>query len=83
MGKFKDLTGTTFGEWTVLERAEGTKGSKDSKWLCRCSCGTERVVCANNLKNGGSLSCGCLKIINNDLTGKVFNKWTVLKKVGK
>lgn len=81
MSVAKDLTGEKFGEWTILSRAENTKSGV--MWNCRCSCGIERKVSNSNLKSGGSLSCGCLKIINNDLTGKVFNRWTVLKKVGK
>ncbi len=28
-------------------------------WFCRCECGTEREVCAGNLLNGLSTSCGC------------------------
>jgi hypothetical protein len=29
--------------------------------MCRCDCGTERTVTANNLLNGNSASCGCLQ----------------------
>lgn len=42
MGKFVDLIGQTFGEWTVLSYA-GVKG-KNGYWLCRCSCGKEQEV---------------------------------------
>lgn len=44
-----DLAGKTFGEITVLSRAENTKCGK-TQWLCRCSCGKEWIVQAGNLK---------------------------------
>lgn len=57
-----DLCGKRYGKWTALKRvplekptANGTK----SGWLCRCDCGTERVVLARNLVSGATKSCGC------------------------
>lgn len=76
MAKFKDLTGMTFSEWTVLERAEDGK-SKNVRWLCRCSCGTERTLSKQSLLLNKSKSCGCL----DDLTDKVFGEWTSLYRV--
>jgi hypothetical protein len=55
MMTFTDLTGQRFGLWTVLAYA----GNHPTKWLCRCDCGSERVVRAGNLKSGISNSCGC------------------------
>lgn len=55
---FKDLTGQRFNRWVILSRAENYRG-KYSAWLCRCDCGTERVVKAVNLKTNTSQSCGC------------------------
>lgn len=52
------LVGKRFWRWTVLSFAKRT--SKDSLWLCRCDCGTERIVGANHLKSNGTMSCGCL-----------------------
>lgn len=51
--KGQNLKGMHFGEWEVLRYAG------DFKWHCRCSCGTERDVLAQNLLNGRSTSCGC------------------------
>lgn len=59
--RFADLTGLRFGRWTVLERAENTRGGM-SRWLCRCECGNARVVRAAQLRRGASLSCGCLSV---------------------
>jgi hypothetical protein len=55
-----NLLGRTFGRLTVKERAPQEKYSKP-QWICICSCGTERTFFADNLKNGKSLSCGCLR----------------------
>lgn len=60
MAQLEDLTGKIFGHWTVIKRAENNK-SGSAMWLCRCECGTEKVVSAQMLKNGKSKSCGCHK----------------------
>lgn len=53
-----DLTGKTFGRWTVLGYS-GQGKSRGTMWLCRCECGTEKTVDSASLRRGGSLSCGC------------------------
>ena len=70
-----DLTGKIFGEWTVLKRSDNNKG-KTPKWLCECSCGEKRNVNGSNLRDGISMSCGCLN--KNNLTGKKFGMVSVL-----
>jgi hypothetical protein len=60
--RYHDLTGATYGRWTVL-KLHDTK--PQPKWLCRCECGTERAVKAASLTQHVSASCGCLK---NELT---------------
>ena len=57
---FIDLTGQKFGRWTVIKKVPNLK-SRDSKFLCKCECGTEREVLGKNLRNGRSSSCGCYK----------------------
>lgn len=59
MGKFKDLTGMTFGRWTVVSRANNHSGA-GVRWACQCSCGTQRDVIGLSLTSGASKSCGCL-----------------------
>jgi len=53
----KDLTGMLFGDLIVLIR-DGSRG-KSVLWRCACSCGGEKVVLGQNLKNGSVRSCGC------------------------
>ena len=55
-----DLTGQRFNRWTVLA-FNGVLSNGHAQFLCRCDCGTERVVTAARLKNGNSKSCGCLR----------------------
>ena len=52
-----DLTGKTFGKWKVLRFVE--KRKRTCYWLCRCQCGTEKLVSGATLIRGTSKSCGC------------------------
>lgn len=79
----QDLTGRQFERWTVTGPcAEQEDGGR--RWLCRCSCGTERYVLERSLLYGGSRSCGCLRLENSgrkprhDLTGRTFGDLTVV-----
>jgi len=56
MRKAIDLLGMKFNKWTVVERAE-SKSDGSLRWLCRCECGKESIVTANNLRRGGSKQC--------------------------
>lgn len=71
MGKLVDLTGQSFGRWTVLNR-EGKKGGFVS-WLCRCECGKRNVVASNSLRTGNSKSCGCYTLEKITTHGKNKN----------
>lgn len=65
--RFNDLTGKTFGRWTVLEKTR--KQQRNQVYLCRCECGNMREVTQSNLTQGKSQSCGCLQ---KELTSKRF-----------
>jgi hypothetical protein len=60
-----DLTGQTFGRWSVVRRGETRtreypdKVRRYSFWVCRCECGKVREVAQDLLKQGRSTSCGC------------------------
>lgn len=55
----QDLTGKRFGRWTVIDGQIQGK-----KVLCRCDCGTEKMVDKDNLVRGLTKSCGCYKAEN-------------------
>lgn len=61
MGTFIDLTGQRFGRLVALRRSENTPNNRVT-WLCRCDCGTEKIVAAYRLRDDTTKSCGCLGI---------------------
>jgi len=58
MPAFIDISNQRFGRLAVIERAE--QSGRNTMWRCRCDCGRETIVQANNLRRGASKSCGCL-----------------------
>lgn len=74
MPERQKLEGKRFGKWTVLEYVG------KQKYLCRCDCGTEKVVKGGTLKEGRSLSCGCSNK-RFDYIGKKIDRLTVLRKL--
>ena len=68
-----DILGQKFSAWLVVAPAP-LKG-RSIRWLCRCDCGTERVLYSQPLREGRTSSCGCLKP---GLIGKKVKKhgWT-------
>ena len=84
MSKFIDLEGFRFGRLIVLKRMETNSNGKVT-WLCRCDCGTEKIIVGESLKQNLTFSCGCLKkesvrkthLI--DLSGKKFGNLHALE----
>lgn len=81
--------GNTYGRWTVI--GAGTPGTKNvqRKVLCRCQCGTEKLLPTGSLSSGKSTSCGCYRRENNAENGRKslrhpidigdrFSRWTVV-----
>lgn len=60
MKKFIDLAGQKFGRLTVIHRENNDKDG-NSRWLCRCNCGKEKIIVGYSLKGGLTKSCGCLQ----------------------
>lgn len=89
MGKKIDLTGQIFGRLTVIK--EAPKIDNKARWVCQCSCGKQKIIRGDSLRNGATKSCGCLakekaieqieknRIKIQDLTGQKFNLLTVEK----
>lgn len=87
-GKVKDLIGQKFGKLTVIERVPNKNGGV-ARWKCQCECGKFTEVDGSKLRQGDTLSCGCLvkdKILETnknkliDLTNKRFGKLLVLSR---
>lgn len=77
--------GDKFNKWTVLEEVYNEK-YKRWYYKCSCECGTIKTFCGTKLKLGQSKQCKkCYMLsLNNfeDLTGKTFGKYTVVKYIG-
>jgi len=52
--------GEKFTRWTVIE--DRTPPGERRRYLCRCECGTEKIVDGPSLRIGASRSCGCLQV---------------------
>lgn len=87
MPNFIDLTGQRFGRLIVIEKDKPhiTSGGKYiTTWKCKCDCGNVTTAQSAKLRNGHTTSCGCFIKENKgahfeDLTGKRFNRLTVIK----
>jgi len=82
--------------WTILGAAPifPSPGRRRYRWLCRCDCGTEKLVLDQSLRLalraavGGSRSCGCLAVEMSTSHGNAANQrptveyyaWTAAKK---
>lgn len=51
----KALPQSRYGRLTVIANAKGG-------WLCRCDCGTEKIVRSQALTTGATKSCGCANL---------------------
>lgn len=52
--------GNVYGHLTVIKRVVKPNKSANTYWLCRCSCGTEKVILGTSLRSGSTKSCGCI-----------------------
>lgn len=59
--KMIDLRGQVFGRLTVCGRV-GSDERGLTTWLCRCSCGVDKVITGSALRQGRCVSCGCLRL---------------------
>jgi hypothetical protein len=56
----KTEPGQRFGRLTTLSGVMGRRsGKRLSRWLCRCDCGTEKIIDQAALRSGATVSCGC------------------------
>lgn len=72
-----DLTGKEFGKLKVIKRNgsfEGSDGTKYSQWLCKCSCGTTKIIRGHDLVSGSVTSCGCIMSRGEEEIRVILNK---------
>lgn len=58
--KKESLLGQKFARLLVIAGAEPVGVGKRPAWLCQCDCGNQKIVKSEELKGGGTKSCGCL-----------------------
>lgn len=77
-----DIVGKTFGELTVLHKAEYQRKNGGVWWTCRCSCGALYDCAASLLVTGRRTRCGSKIHEKNyasvDITGQRFHRLTAL-----
>ena len=83
---YEDLSGMKFGRLMTV-RAVGRKKDGRVLWLCDCECNNKFITDVSTLKGNHAFSCGCLNKIKNkerreNLEGKIFTRWTVVKDEG-
>ena len=72
-----DMTGKRFGNLVVTKKVGSQKNG--IIWLCKCDCGNTKEIVKCNLTS--TKTCGCSDRIFTDLTGKKFNRLTVIRKL--
>jgi hypothetical protein len=58
--RYVDLEGKRFGKLQVQKRVTPI-GISPVKWLVLCDCGNSNIVATQNMTNGTTSSCGCLR----------------------
>jgi hypothetical protein len=65
MSKLEINVGDTFGRLTILKEVDAyiipSTGKKHRRFLCKCDCGSEKIIRLCLMKNGHTKSCGCLQ----------------------
>lgn len=83
-----DLKGKRFGMLLVLRQVKSglaynrirSTGSTSALWLCKCDCGTVKVIKSYQLRGKGLKSCGCMVGVIPE-TGNRYGRLTVIKRV--
>ena len=81
------VVGNTYGRLIVLSR-DGAAPRGAALWLCRCSCGVEKIQRSDQLTKGTSVSCGCYareqaskrKTTHGMTNTFEFRVWTAMRK---
>jgi hypothetical protein len=79
MPVFIDLIGRIFERLTVIKYIDKNKYGQ-SLWLCKCSCGNNKIIVGNSLLKGNTKSCGCLRKEGNNIKHnfsktKIYRTW--------
>lgn len=76
--------GQRFGRLVVLETwpANKAEGRKETRWVCRCDCGTIKDFHASSVKTGATSGCSCQVKVGNQSHGMrytpEYRSWNML-----
>lgn len=81
-----DYVGKKYNRLTVVGLVDKIRkdGYAETQFVCRCECGKEIVTRAAQVKNGHTMSCGCLKYDNRKIVkpenyvGKKYGRLTIV-----
>jgi len=78
--------GAKAGQWTLVREAQIiSRGRTKHMWLCRCACGTEKLIDRYHLAIGRSNACPKCRAKRPSRfrfdVGEKFGGWTLLSKV--
>lgn len=88
--RVNNLVGKKYGKLAVVSKEENKRsetGRSHVMYFCKCDCGKNIVVKAENLRSGNTKSCGCLVIDTNKAIGtkhgkahtRLYNVWQRMK----
>ena len=78
--KFEDLTGNRYGNLIVTSLHHYNEKTRQYYWNCKCDCGNECVVYGGHLKDGHTISCGCINSLGEKLIAKILTDNEILFK---
>lgn len=70
--------GERYGRWTIIALSRRQKRC-GVEYLCKCDCGTTRVIQISSLINGKTKSCGCIQKSNYDTKSRLYKIWCHMK----
>mgnify|MGYP003394593277 CR=1 FL=1 len=73
------VPGQRFAQWLVLSHHGLMQGHRS--FLCRCDCGTERIVWESSLQKQTSKSCGCTQL--SVKIGHRYGRLVILQEAGR
>lgn len=78
--RISDMVGRRFKKLIVVSRGEDEitkKGTRHIRWICKCDCGRTILVRGTSLRNGHTVSCGCIRA-EKAMLGKGPSKYEIM-----
>lgn len=90
-----DITGQRWGRLVAVRhvgyatKKSGAREQRTSVWLWQCDCGNTKEIPADDVKHGGTRSCGCKanehisNLRKEDITGQTIGRLSVIRSTDK